>query len=380
MTIYLDNAATTRPRPEALAAMWPYLTDQFGNPSSVHERGAQAKDAMDRARTVLAELSGFRPEDVVFTSGGTEADSLALIGLALANPRGRHLVSARTEHEAVLASIDQLVRLHGFAVSWVELAADGSVSAEALRAALRPDTALVSLMLVNNEIGTVQPIAELAAVAHEAGALFHTDAVQAAGWLPLAGLGVDALSLSGHKIGAPQGVGAALIRAELALEPTVPGGGQQRGRRSGTENVPGAVALATALALAERDRLAGASERIAAVRDALIRRVGEIAPQAQLTGPASGRAPANASFVFAGLNGEALLIELERHGVICSSGSACAAGRTDPSHVLLALGFSPELAHTSVRFSLGHDSTAADIEQAATALQASLNSLLGSSA
>lgn len=367
--------------------MWPYLTERFGNAASVHERGAAAADAIARARAVLAELTGFSPADVVFTSGGTEADNLGIVGLALANPRGKHLISAKTEHEAVLQSIAWLERVHGFETSWVELLPDGSMTPEALRAALRPDSTLVSLMLVNNEIGTVNPITELAAVAHEAGALMHCDAVQAAGWFDLRGLGVDALAISGHKIGAPQGIGAALIRSSLPLEPTVWGGGQQHGRRSGTENVAGAVALATALALAERDRLAGASERIAALRDRLIDGVLALAPTARLTGPAisrslseggagietqrsvASRAPHIASFVFERINGETLLIELERHGVVCSSGSACAAGSTDPSHVLIALGMAAELAHTSVRFSLGHDSTETEVDQALTALE-----------
>lgn len=383
---YFDHAATTQPRPEALQAMWPYLTEQFGNASSVHERGAHAANAMDWARTVIAECTGFRASDVIFTSGGTESDNLAIVGLALANPRGRHIVSARTEHEAVLQSIAWLERMHGFEVSWLELEDTGHVSASALQDALRPDTTLVSLMLVNNEIGTVQPVAELAAIAHESGALVHCDAVQAAGWCDLSGLGVDALALSGHKIGAPQGIGVALIRSNLALEPAVWGGGQQDGRRSGTENVGGAVAMATALALAERDRQQGAAERVTALRDRLIEGVLAAAPQAKLTGPdprvltalneRTSRAPHIASFVFEDVSGEALLVDLERRGVVCSSGSACAAGKNEPSHVLLALGYSPELAHTSVRFSLGRETTEAEVDLAVEALQQSLADLL----
>ena len=392
---YFDHAATTQPRPEALQAMWPYLTEQFGNASSVHERGANAANAMDWARTVIAECTGFRASDVIFTSGGTESDNLAIVGIALANPRGRHIVSARTEHEAVLQSIAWLERMHGFEVSWIELDDTGLVSPSALQDVLRSDTTLVSLMLVNNEIGTVQPVAELAAIAHESGALVHCDAVQAAGWCDLSGLGVDALALSGHKIGAPQGIGVALIRSNLALEPAVWGGGQQDGRRSGTENVGGAVAMATALALAERDRQQGAAERVTALRDRLIEGVLAAAPQAKLTGPnprfpsggaaggspersrgVEGRAPHIASFVFEDVSGEALLVDLERRGVVCSSGSACAAGKNEPSHVLLALGYSPELAHTSVRFSLGRETTEADVAIAIEALQQSLTDLL----
>lgn len=378
--IYLDHAATSQPRPEALQAMWPYLTERFGNPSSVHERGAETAEAMEQARSVIAELTGFAANDVVVTSGGTEADNLAIIGLALANPRGRHLVSARTEHEAVLQSLAALHDQHGFEISWLELTSDGTVTPDALRAALRPDSTLLSLMLVNNEVGTVQPIAELAAIAHSIGALVHCDAVQGAGWLPLSDLGVDALSLSGHKVGAPQGVGAAIIRSRLAVHALQLGGGQQRGRRSGTENVPGAVALAAALALAERDRRAGAAERVAILRDRLIDGVLAALPGARLTGPIapSQRAAQLASFVFERVSGEAMLLELERRGVICSSGSACAAGSTEPSHVLLALGLSPELAHTAVRFSLGLETTEADIEHTIWAVSDAARTLLGS--
>lgn len=372
---YFDHAATTQPRAEVLQAMWPYLTEQFGNASSVHERGKHAAEALDRARMVLAQLTGFASEDVVFTSGGTEADNLGIVGLALANPRGRHIISARTEHEAVLQSIAWLERMHGFTVTWLELDEAGVVTPAALSAALRPDTTLVSLMLVNNEIGTVQPIAKLAELAHASGALVHCDAVQAAGWFELTGLDVDALALSGHKIGAPQGIGAALIRSQLQLEPTVWGGGQQAGHRSGTENVPGAIALATALALAERDRLAGTSERVATLRDRLIAGVLAVAPQARITGPTQQRAPHIASFVFANVNGESVLLGLEERGILCSSGSACAAGSTDPSHVLIALGFDSALAHTSVRFSLGRETTEAEVDQAVSTLEATLAAL-----
>lgn len=376
--IYLDNAATSRPRAEALEAMWPYVTAEFGNPSSVHERGAHAAEALSRARTVIAEITGFASSDVIFTSGGTEADNLALIGLALASPRGRHVVSAPTEHEAVLQSIDYLVRLHGFTVSWVSPERDGTVSAETLRQALRADSTLVSLMLVNNEVGAINDVVHLAQIAHDAGALFHSDAVQAPGWLPLAGLGVDALTLSGHKIGAPQGIGVAVIRSSLPLEPTVLGGGQQKGRRSGTENVAGAVALATALALAERDRLTGVGQRVSELRDKLIEGVRRSVPEAHLTGPEPGahRVAHIASFVLEKVSGEAILLELERRGVTCSSGSACAAGKNEPSHVLLALGYSPELAHTSVRFSLGHETDATEIDRTLQALIESVRTLV----
>ncbi|MFM6973660.1 MAG: cysteine desulfurase family protein [Agromyces sp.] len=373
--IYLDHAATSPPRAEALHAMWPQLTTEFGNPSSVHERGRAAADALERARTVIAELTGFRADDVVFTSGGTESDNLAIAGLALGRPRGRHIVSARTEHEAVLQSLAWLERWHGFSVSWVTPEPDGRITAAAVRRELRSDSTLVSIMRVNNEIGTLNPIAEIAAAAHELGALVHSDAVQAVGWSDVRTLGVDALSLSGHKIGAPQGIGALCVRSGLPLEPTVWGGGQQRGRRSGTEPVALAVALASALAFAERDRQLGASEQLAELRDALIAGVRDVAPHAQLTGPERERAAHIASFVFPGVNGEAVLLGLEERGVTCSSGSACAAGRTDPSHVLMALGFPESLARTAVRFSLGRETSAADIERTIAALDDTLREL-----
>ncbi len=384
--IYLDNAATTPVRPEALQAAWPWLTSEFGNPSSTHELGHRAAIALADARGSIAAWLGCRANEVVFTSGGTEGDNLAILGLALATARGRHIVSARTEHEAVLAAIDALVRLHDFEVTWVAVSSTGEISAEDLRAALRPDTTLVTLMLANNEIGTIHPIAEFSEIAHSVGALMHTDAVQAAGWLDtrVGALGVDALTLSGHKLGAPKGSGAVYLRGRLGVEPILHGGGQEFDRRSGTENVAWAVALATAISLLPDPVADGA--RVAALRDAFITSVLSAIPRAGLTGPetsgtsgASGtsalRHPASASFTFEGLNGETLLLELESRGVIVSSGSACAAGRTDPSHVLLAVGLESDVAQTSVRFSFSHDTTAAQLEETAQALTAAVTTV-----
>ncbi|ERK65871.1 cysteine desulfurase domain protein, partial [Leifsonia aquatica ATCC 14665] len=250
--LYLDAAATSAVRREVLEAMWPYLTGDFGNPSSHHAVGESAARALADARAAVAAWLGCRASEVIFTSGGTEADNLAIKGIALASPRGRHIVTTPIEHEAVLESVDHLVRLHGFETTFVPVGRDGLVDPAAFAAALRPDTTLASVMLANNEVGTVQPIAALAALAHEHRIPFHTDAVQAAGWLPLdvRELGVDALSVSGHKIGAPKGIGALFVRGRIPLEPVLHGGGQERGRRSGTENVAGAVALATAARLA----------------------------------------------------------------------------------------------------------------------------------
>ncbi|AWB94927.1 cysteine desulfurase [Agromyces badenianii] len=367
--IFLDHAATTPVRREALEAMWPFLSGAFGNPSSRHSLGDEAARALADARATVAAVVGCRPGDVVFTSGGTEADNLAVKGLALANPRGRHLVVSPIEHEAVLESAAYLARVHGFEVSEVAVDAGGVVEPSALARVIRPDTALVSVQLANNEIGTVQPIARLAEVAHAAGALMHSDAVQAAGWLPLslAGLGVDALSLAGHKVGAPKGTGALIVRGRLPIEPVLHGGGQERGRRSGTENVAGAVAFATALRLAEAER-ADAAARVGALGAELAARVGATVPGARSTGDAEHRLPGTVSFVFPGTSGEAVLLELEADGIICSSGSACAAGSDEPSHVLTAIGVPAELAQTAVRFTLGATTTEREVADAAASI------------
>ncbi|WP_448262701.1 cysteine desulfurase family protein [Microbacterium aurum] len=357
---YLDHAATTPVRPEVLEAMLPFLTDRFGNPSSHHTVGEAAASALDDARRRVARIVGMRPGDIVFTSGGTEADNLAIKGLAIgaAQRRGApvHVITTTIEHEAVLASCDYLERVHGFAVTRVGVDADGRVDPADIAAALRPDTALVTVGYANNEIGTVQDAAAIAAALASASAAvpLHLDAVQAAGWLPLSGTGADALSIAGHKVGAPQGIGVLAVRGRLALEPLLHGGGQERERRSGTENVAGAVAIATALELAEAERPA-AADRVARLRDTFIARVLERVPSARLTGHPVHRLPGTASFTFAGTSGEAVLLELERRGIVSSSGSACAAGSDEPSHVLLALGIAPEVAQTAVRFTFGHD-------------------------
>ena len=382
--LYLDTAAAAPVRREALEAAWPYLAGAFGNPSSHHEFGRGPAEALADARARVAKVLGLRATDITFTSGGTEADNLAIIGMALgaqtqaragtAVPPRRHIVTSPIEHEAVLASVEFLTRVHGFTVTEVDLASDGTVTGEALAAVVRPDTVLVTLGYANNEIGTVADIPTLAEIAHEAGALFHTDAVQAAGWLPLTGLGVDALSLAGHKVGAPMGIGVAAIRARVPVEPLIHGGGQESGRRSGTENVALAVAFATALELAEAERHE-AADRVRAIRDEFIATVLEAVPGAFLTGAADTagtdgrtiRTPNHASFCFSNTSGEAVLLELERLGVTASSGSACAVGSDEPSHVLTALGIAAEVAQTSVRFTFPSSIT---LEQGRAAAQA----------
>ncbi|WP_029144536.1 cysteine desulfurase family protein [Microbacterium luticocti] len=376
--LYLDNAATTPVRREVLQAMTPYLTGVFGNPSSHHTVGEAAASALADARARVARVLGMRAGDVVFTSGGTEADNLAVKGIAVAAmlARGaRHLVTLPIEHEAILASADYLARVHGFTMTLVPVDGTGRVDPDAIAAALRDDTALVSVGYANNEVGTVQDVAAIATVCRARGIPLHLDAVQAAGWLELHGTGADAISIAGHKIGAPKGTGALAVRGRIPLEPLLHGGGQERGRRSGTEDVAGAVALATALELAEAEREADAAA-VAAIRDAFIARVVQAVPQARLTGHPVHRLPGTASFTFAGTSGEAVLLELERRGVVSSSGSACAAGADEPSHVLLAMGVDPETAQTAVRFTFGHG-LRGDLDAVADAVAASVAAVTG---
>ncbi|MFJ4263726.1 cysteine desulfurase family protein [Paenarthrobacter nicotinovorans] len=372
--IFLDAAATTPVRREVLEAMWPYLSGEFGNPSSHHTLGEAAAAALAEARSGVAKVFNCRSGEVTFTSGGTESDNLAVKGIALArqaaDPALNRVVISAVEHPAVEESARYLERVHGFAVDIVPVDGDGRVTVDALRSVLRPETALVCIMYANNEIGTVQPIAELAAVAHAQGVPFHTDAVQAAGWcsLDVKVLGVDAMSISAHKLGAPKGSGAVFLKGRLRVEPLIHGGGQERGKRSGTENVAGAVALSTALALAHAEQPAQA-QRVAQLRDRFIDRVLDTVPDAWLTGHRSERLPSVASFCFPGTSGESVLLELERLGVVCSSGSACAAGSDAPSPVLLALGIAPETAQTAVRFSFTSTISDADLEAAAVAVE-----------
>ncbi|MDT0156662.1 cysteine desulfurase family protein [Microbacterium sp. ARD32] len=358
--LYLDHAATSPVRPEVLEAMRPYLTDVFGNPSSHHTAGGAAAQALERARTAVATALGMRPGDVIFTSGGTEANNLAVKGVVLAalhaDSGRRQLITTPIEHESVLESARYLERFHDVQLTRLPVSQTGEVLAGDLAAALRPQTALVSIAHANNEIGTVQDIGALAAVAAAERVPLHVDAVQSAGWLDLRELGrnagVSAVSIAGHKLGAPKGTGALAVRSRVPLEPLLHGGGQERGRRSGTENVAGAVALATALALSEAER-ERAIVAVAHTAREFAKGVLDAVPQARLSGHPTHRLPGTVAFTFAGTSGEAVLLELERRGVISSSGSACAAGSDEPSHVLLACGVTPEVAQTAVRFTFG---------------------------
>jgi cysteine desulfurase len=349
--LYLDHAAASPVRPEVLDAMRPYLAGVFGNPSSHHTVGEAAASALEDARRRVARVLGMRAGDVVFTSGGTEANNLAVKGIVLGSDR-RHLVVSPIEHESILESADYLRRLHGVEVTSLEVDRAGRIGPDAVAAAIRPDTALVAIGHANNEIGTVQDVAAIRTLTQDAGVLLHVDAVQSAGWLPLDVLGADAVAVAGHKLGAPKGTGALAVRGRIPLEPLLHGGGQERGRRSGTEDVAGAVALVTALELADAER-AALSAQVGADTQRFIADVLAAVPHALLTGDPVHRLPGTASFTFAGVSGEAVLLELERRGVVSSSGSACAAGSDEPSHVLLACGIPPEVAQTSVRFTFG---------------------------
>lgn len=383
--LYLDHAATTPVLEASLRAAWPWLTTEFGNPSSTHELGLRAKDALEDARARVARTISSRTSEVYFTSGATEANNLAIKGIALANPRGRHIVSAKTEHESVLESIDYLVRHHDFEITWVEVDGTGFIEPDSVRDALRPDTTLMTLMWVNNETGTSNPVHEFARLAEQHGIPLHVDAVQAATTedVNLHDYRFAAMSLSGHKLGAPKGSGMLFVRDGVPFEAQMSGGGQEHGMRSGTENVAWAVAFATAIEITHlRSSQSPVSPEIQKFVDRVLREV----PGAQHTANAQHRSPLIASFVFEGVSGETVLLELERRGIICSSGSACAAGRDEPSHVLTAMGYSEDLARTAVRFSFAKQgeeqkSTAEtepfDIDRVVSALREIVDNLRG---
>jgi cysteine desulfurase len=371
--IYLDEAATTPVKREVLEAMWPYLGPDFGNPSSHHEVGESAQRALEQARTDVAQALGARSSEIIFTSGGTESDNAAIKGIALAAPRGRHVIVSAIEHPAVLESADWLGRL-GYDITILDVDRDGMVQPDTLTSALREDTTLVSIQYANNEVGTIQQIETLSRLAVDSGVPFHTDAVQAAGWLDLdvTRLGVQAMSISGHKLGAPKGIGVLYVQRRTPFEPLIHGGGQESGRRSGTENVASAVGMAAALRLA-----GGSTDEIVARRDAFITRVLAEVPDAVLTGHRNHRLPGSASFVFPHTSGEAILLELEARGIVCSSGSACAAGSDEASHVLTAMGYDAPTAQTAVRFTFGHTTSADDLDAAATELIRAVSAVSG---
>ena len=363
MRIYADNAATTKMSPAAIDAMLTTMRETYGNPSSLHSVGQQAAEVLADARGRIAARLGCEPGELIFTSGGSEADNQALRGAAhLGASKGKkHIISTAFEHHAVLHTLRRLEK-EGFTVTLLDVHENGIVTPEQVRAALRPDTCLVSVMYANNEIGTIQPIAEIGRVCREAGVLFHTDAVQAVGHLPIdvKAQNIDLLSLSAHKFHGPKGTGALYVRKGIYLEPLIEGGAQERGRRAGTENLPAIVGMAAALDEA-CDHMAEYTARLVPLRDKLIAGLSRI-PHASLNGDAVQRLPGNVSFCFEGIEGESLLLLLDDKGICASSGSACTSGSLDPSHVLLAIGRVHDVAHGSLRLSLGADVTEEQID------------------
>ena len=366
--VYADHAATTRVVPEALAAMAPFLGAAFGNASSAHRRGEAAREVVEEARASVAMLIGALPEEIVFTATGSEANNLALKGVMFGLDHGRasgrrRLVISAIEHPSVLETARHL-ESRGFPLTVLPVGPDGLMDPECVARALRDDVALVSVMWVNNEVGTIQPVREIAALAHAAGALFHCDAVQAAGRLPIAvaELGADLLSLAGHKLGGPPGAAALHVRRRLRLVPLVHGGQQERSRRAGTEDLAALAGLGAVAARAQRRLAAGEPARLGALGERLLAGLLAACPQTRLNGDATRRVPVIVNLCFSGVDGEALLHELDREGISVSTGSACSAARPGPSHVLTAMGLPPADAHASVRFSLGEGNDEADID------------------
>jgi cysteine desulfurase len=359
--VYFDHAATTPVDQRVLGAMLPFFSERYGNPSELHRAGREARAAVDAARAQVASVLGAGEKEIVFTSGGTEADTLALYG-SLARFQPGHLIVSAIEHPAVMEAARGLNR-QGWDVDFVPVDGDGVVDLDAYERAFRDDTRLASVMAANNVVGTLQPVAALARIAHEKGALFHTDAVQAVGSLPVdvKELGVDLLSLSGHKLYGPKGVGALYVRRGTRLQPVLHGGGQERRLRSGTENVPGIVGLGVAMTLAA-EQLPEVRPRLETLRERLARGVLEAVPEVTLLGHPTERLPGNVAFSVRYIEGESMLLQMDAQGFMVSSGSACASGSLEPSHVVLAMGFGAEEAHGSMRITLGRENTAEEVD------------------
>ncbi len=362
--IYLDNAATTKTAPEVVEAMLPYFTEYYGNPSTVYSLGNTAKKAVNEARRTIAEAIGAKQEEIYFTAGGSEADNWAIKAAAEAcAQKGKHIITTKIEHHAVLHTCQYLEK-QGFEVTYLDVDQDGLVDPEAVRAAIRPDTILISVMYANNEIGTIEPIAQIGAIAKEKGVLFHTDAVQALGQVPLNvdELSVDMLSASAHKLNGPKGIGMLYIRQGVKIRSFVHGGTQERGRRAGTENVPGIVGFGAAVRRAVKRMEEKAAKEIE-LRDYLIGRIQAEIPYCRLNGHPVRRLPGNVNFAFQFIEGESMLIMLDMKGICASSGSACTSGSLDPSHVLLAIGLKHEIAHGSLRLTLSEENTKEEMDQ-----------------
>lgn len=369
MFVYADNAATTRIAPQVLDAMLPYLKEEYGNPSTLYKLGREAKIAIEKAREQVAQVIGAKAEEIFFTGSGTEADNMALKGV-LYGPAGKgkkHLITTKIEHHAILHTAMALEK-EGFQVTFLDVDKNGRVDLEELKQAITPDTALVSIMAANNEVGTIQPIEEIGKICREKGVLFHTDAVQAFGHMPLDvnKMNIDLLSLSAHKINGPKGSGALYIRRGLGLRPVIEGGGQERNRRSGTENVAGIVGLGQAAQLA-METMEEESARLKALAKKLTDGVLQI-PETILTGDPENRLPGACSFAISAIEGESLVLYLDMEGICTSTGSACSTGSLDPSHVLMAIGLSHEVSHGSLRVTLGRFNTEEEVDYIIEAL------------
>ena len=360
--VYLDHAATTAARPEVVEAMLPYFTEKYGNPSSIYSLGSETKAAIAHAREVMATSIGTTSENIYFTAGGSESDNWALVATAEAYAsKGKHIITSKIEHHAILHTCDYLAS-RGYEITYIDVDENGVIKLDQLKAAIRPDTILISVMFANNEIGTIQPIREIGEIAHEHGILFHTDAVQAVGHVPVNvhAQNIDMLSLSGHKFHGPKGIGVLYVRKGVPLFNLIEGGAQERGRRAGTENIPAIVGMAAAL----KEAVANMDEnmvKIAAMRDRLIEGLSTI-EHSRLNGDAKKRLPGNVNFCFEGIEGESLLLLLDAKGIAASSGSACTSGSLDPSHVLLAIGRPHEVAHGSLRLTIAEDITEEQID------------------
>ncbi|MDE7287035.1 MAG: cysteine desulfurase NifS [Lachnospiraceae bacterium] len=374
--IYLDNAATTKTAPQVVEAMLPYFSEKYGNASSIYQLGAESKQALTKARDIIAESLHADPAEIYFTAGGSEADNWALIAAAEGyEAKGKHIITSKIEHHAILHTCQYLEK-KGYEITYINTDENGIIKLEDLKTAIRQDTILISVMFANNEIGTVQPIAEIGEIAKENGILFHTDAVQAYGHVPInvETLHIDMLSASGHKFNGPKGVGFLYIRKGVKVRSFIHGGAQERHRRAGTENVPGIVGLGAAAQLAfaqMKERM----ENVSRLRDYLIGRIEKEIPHCRLNGDRIKRLPNNVNFSFRFIEGESLLIMLDMKGICASSGSACTSGALDPSHVLLAIGLEHEIAHGSLRLTLSEENTMEEIDYVVDAIKEVVNRL-----
>ncbi len=378
--IYVDNAATTKVAPEVLEAMLPYFTENYGNPSSIYQEGRTAKTAIEKAREQVATAIGAQPKEIYFTGSGSEADNWAIRSVAKSlKNKGNHIITTAVEHHAVLHTCKDLEK-QGFEVTYLPVDKLGRVSPEAVKAAIKDTTILITVMYANNEIGTIMPIREIGEIAHEAGVIFHTDAVQAVGMVPIDVTKdhIDMLSMTGHKFHGPKGSGALYVRSGVKLTSFITGGAQERNRRAGTENVPGIVGLGKAIELATAD-IPKKAAYLTRLRDTYIKRVLELVPYAWLNGDPVNRLPGNANISFSFIEGEGLLLFLDMKGISASSGSACTSGSLDPSHVLLAIGLKHEEAHGSLRTTFDMENTIEDMETIAQAVKETVERLRGMS-